>query len=211
MNTPATDGLDGADGPATRWETEAGSAAYAERFARLAAAGEDLDGEARFIDALAPRGATVLDAGCGIGRTTAALTRRGHHVVGVDRDRALVDVAVARHPEARYAVHDLLTLTPAALAAAGHPAAYDVVVLAGNVLVFVAPGTERDVLARMRDLLVSGGRAVAGFATDRDYTVAGLDRDAQAVGLVVEQRFATWHLDAWSADAGWAVTVLRRP
>ncbi len=200
-----------ASGPETRWETEAGSSAYAERFARLAAAGEDLDGEARLVDALSPRGAAVLDAGCGIGRTTAALTRMGHRVVGVDRDRALVDVAVASHPGSTYAVHDLITLTPAALTAAGHPGSYDVIVLAGNVLVFVAPGTEREVLARMRDLLVPGGRAVAGFATDRDYTVDGLDRDAAVVGLVVEQRFASWHLDPWSADAGWAVTVLRRP
>ena len=40
-----------------------------------------------------------------------------------------------------------------------------------------------------------GGRIVAGFATDRDYAVADLDRDAAAVGLTVEHRFATWHLD----------------
>ncbi len=201
----------GGSGPATRWETEAGSAGYAERFARLAAAGEDLEGEARFVDALAPRGAAVLDAGCGIGRITAALTRMGHDVVGIDRDRSLVDVAVEAHPGVRYAVHDLLTLTPSTLAAAGHPATYDVVVLAGNVLVFVAPGTEREVLGRMRDLLVPGGRVVTGFATDREYTVHGLDRDAAAVGLAVEQRFSTWHLDPWSAGAGWAVTTLRRP
>ena len=41
---------------------------------------------------------------------------------------------------------------------------------------------------------------VTGFATDRDYTVADLDRDAAAVGLVIEHRFATWHLDPWVAE-----------
>ena len=55
-----------------------------------------------------------------------------------------------------------------------------------------------------------GGRIVTGFATDRDYTVPDLDRDAAAVGLTVEHRFATWHLDPWSTSADWAVTVLRR-
>jgi hypothetical protein len=52
---------------------------------------------------------------------------------------------------------------------------------------------------------------VTGFATDRDYTVDDLDRDAAEVGLVVEQRFATWDLRPWQADAGWAVTVFRTP
>jgi hypothetical protein len=32
-----------------------------------------------------------------------------------------------------------------------------------------------------------------------------------AVGLPEEQRFATWDLRPWQADAGWAVTVFRTP
>ena len=95
------------------------------------------------------------------------------------------------------------------LAAAGGPAEFDVIVLAGNVMVYVAAGTERAVLATVSALLVSGGRLVCGFSTDREYTVADLDADAAAVGLTVEHRFATWHLDPWRDDADWAVTVLR--
>lgn len=60
-------------------------------------------------------------------------------------------------------------------------------------------------------LLRPGGRLVTGFATDRDYTVTALATDAEAVGLAVEHRFATWHLDPWTPAADWAVTVLRRP
>ena len=38
---------------------------YVERFRSMAAAGDDLAGEARFVDAMAARGPRVLDAGCG--------------------------------------------------------------------------------------------------------------------------------------------------
>lgn len=41
---------------------------YIERFRAMARAGDDLAGEARFVDAKAPRGARILDAGCGPGR-----------------------------------------------------------------------------------------------------------------------------------------------
>src|SRR5699024_5078389 len=41
---------------------------YAERWRRIEASGQDIYGEARLIDAMAPRGARILDAGCGSGR-----------------------------------------------------------------------------------------------------------------------------------------------
>lgn len=197
--------------PETRWDREGDSRSYLAHFARLASEGADLEGEARFVDAMAPRGATILDAGCGAGRLTAALTRMGHRALGVDRDPLLVAAAQDEHPDTPYAVRDLLGVTPGWLVAEGHPAAYDLVVLAGNVLVFLAPGTEHTVLERLRDVLHPGGRLVAGFATDRDYTVADLDRDAAAAGLRVDARFATWHLDPWTDESGWAVTILSRP
>ncbi|WP_420120256.1 class I SAM-dependent methyltransferase [Nakamurella sp.] len=205
MTDPAT--------PPTRWElTVVGKKWdwYVDRFERLHREGVDLDGEARFVDMLAARGSTVLDGGCGPGRVSGALHRMGHRVVGVDRDAGLVAVARDRYPGPSYLVADLL-LAPAALAAAGEPVAFDIVALPGNVMVYLAAGTERDVLGVVHGLLVPGGRLVTGFATDREYGVGDLDADAEAVGLVVEHRFATWHLDPWRDDADWAVTVLRRP
>lgn len=190
-----------------RWFTEydeGHSAWYIDRFRRLAAAGDDLDGEARFVDAMLPRGARVLDAGCGPGRVGAALHTRGHTVVGVDVDAALIEAAQTDHPGPRWLVADL-----ASLDLAEEP--FDVAVLAGNVLVFVAPGSERAVLERVATHVRPDGAVVAGFATDREYRVADLDRDADAVGLAVEHRFATWDLRPWRPDAGWAVTVLRKP
>ncbi|WP_111766905.1 class I SAM-dependent methyltransferase [Nakamurella deserti] len=198
--------------PPTRWQTETVGerwTGYRERFAELVASGADLDGEARLLDAMLPRGAAVLDAGCGTGRVTDALRRRGHRAVGVDRDEGLLAAARAWYPGSSYVAADLLTLTPDLLAAAGAPTAFDLVALPGNVLVYLAPGTERQVLAVLRGLLRPAGRIVAGFATDRDYRVDALDVDAAALGLTVEHRFATWDLVPWTADADWCVTVLR--
>ena len=201
------------DAPPTRWETTVTGERwdfYVDRFAREYAEGADLEGEARFVDVIAPRAARVLDGGCGTGRITAALHRMGHRVIGADRDSGLVEIARRRYPGPPFLASDLLSLSPTALSGAGGPAELDIAVLAGNVMVYLAPGTERDVLRRLTALLVPGGRIVTGFATDREYRVPDLDLDASAVGLDVEHRFATWHLDPWTDDADWAVSVLRR-
>ena len=41
---------------------------YIQRFRDMEANGHDLWGEARTVDAMAPRNARILDAGCGPGR-----------------------------------------------------------------------------------------------------------------------------------------------
>lgn len=184
---------------------------YVAKFARHVAEGDDLDGEARFVDMMAPRRASILDGGTGTGRVAAALHERGHHVIGVDRDRRLVRKAKETYAGVPYLACDLLELTPHLLASEGFPEPFDIVALPGNVLVYVARGTELDVLAAMGQLLKPGGRLVAGFATDRDYTVADFDRDIPTAGFILEHRFGTWHLDPWMANADWQVTVLRRP
>lgn len=69
------------------------SAWYVERFRSMAADGHDLDGEARFVDAMVRRGARVLDAGCGPGRVGGRLAALGHQVVGVDIDPHLIAAA----------------------------------------------------------------------------------------------------------------------
>ena len=67
---------------------------YVERMRALAAEGNDLAGEARLLDAMVPRGARVLDAGCGPGRVGAALAALGHTVVGIDVDPVLINAAI---------------------------------------------------------------------------------------------------------------------
>ncbi|GGR74460.1 hypothetical protein GCM10010169_17960 [Micromonospora fulviviridis] len=198
-------------GKPTRWVTETKpghSQWYIDRFRQLAAEGADLAGEARLLDALLPPGARILDAGCGTGRVAAALAARGHTVVGVDADPALIDAARADHPGPRFLVADLAELD---LAAQGEPEPFDAAVVAGNVMVFVAPGTERAVLTRVAAHVRPDGLVVVGFGTDRGYPITELDADAVAAGLRLDHRFATWDLRPWHDDAEFAVTVFRKP
>jgi SAM-dependent methyltransferase len=188
-----------------RWftEFEDGHAQwYIDRFRTMAAEGADLAGEARFLDALIAPGSRVLDAGCGTGRVGAAVHARGHTVVGVDVDPALIAAAREDHPGPRWLVGDLASLDL-------DEAPFDAAVLAGNVLVYVAPGSERDVLTQVAATVRPDGVVVAGFATGREYGVAALDEDCAAIGLTLEHRFATWDLRPWHDTAEWAVTVLR--
>ena len=53
---------------------------YIDRFRSMARDGADLAGEARLVDALVPRGARILDVGCGQGRMGVYLHARGHRV-----------------------------------------------------------------------------------------------------------------------------------
>ncbi|MFD2767048.1 class I SAM-dependent methyltransferase [Micromonospora eburnea] len=198
-------------GKPTRWVTDTGpghSQWYIDRFRRLAAEGADLAGEARLLDTMVRPGARILDAGCGTGRVGAALAARGHRVVGVDADPALVEAARADHPGPRWLVGDLADLD---LAAQGEPEPFDAAVCAGNVLAFVAPGTERAVLSRIAAHLRPDGIVVVGFGTDRGYPLTDFDADAVAAGLRLEHRFATWDLRPWREDADFAVTALRKP
>jgi SAM-dependent methyltransferase len=191
----------------TRWVTEHDanhSRWYIERFRKMEADGADLAGEARLVDAMLPRRSRVLDAGCGPGRVGAELFARGHEIVGVDADAALIEAAEQDHPGPRWLVADL-----AELELAEEP--FDAAVLAGNVLPFVAPGTEPIVLARVAGHVRPDGVVIIGFGTDRGYLLRDLDRHAAAAGLEMEHRFATWDLRPWHGDAEFAVTIFRLP
>ncbi|VTR76994.1 class I SAM-dependent methyltransferase [Cellulomonas hominis] len=194
----------------TRWEqigqqNPDRSQWYVERFRSMAAEGADLAGEARMVDAMVPRGARVLDAGCGPGRVGGELARRGHAVVGVDVDPVLVEAARADHPAGDWHVGDLAELD---LPAAGVPEPFDVAVMAGNVLTFVAPGTEAEVLRRIRAHLVPGGRLVVGFGAGRGYAFDALDEDARTAGFTIQHRFATWDLRPFGPESDFLVAVL---
>lgn len=191
--------------PSARWFDEWSPeqrAEYADRFRALAAAGEDIDGEARMVDAIAGRGARILDAGCGAGRVAAYLAGQGHDAVGVDIDPVLVAAGQQQYPGLPLQQLDLREVSPAL-------GSFDLVASAGNVMVFLEPGTERAVLAALASVLRPGGRAVFGFATDRAYTHDQLDLDAAAVGWTREGRWATWQLDPFTDAADWAVSLYR--
>lgn len=179
---------------------------YVERFRSMARAGDDLTGEARLIDAMAPRGAHVLDAGCGPGRVGGALARAGHDVVGVDVDPVLIAAAEEDHPGPRWIVSDLAELD---LPASGVEEPFDLIVSAGNVMTFLAPSTRGRVLERLRAHLHHHGRAVIGFGAGRGYPFPEFLSDAAEADLVPDLLLSTWDLRPLADDSDFLVAALR--
>lgn len=179
---------------------------YVERFRSMARAGDDLVGEARLVDAVAPRGARVLDAGCGPGRIGGYLASLGHRVVGVDVDPVLIEAAQQDHPGPRWVVADLAELD---LPAQGITDPFDVIVSAGNVMTFLAPSTRVRVLARLRAHLAGGGRAVIGFGAGRNYEFGDFLNDAQEAGFTTDLLLSTWDLRPFGDDSDFLVAILR--
>jgi SAM-dependent methyltransferase len=180
---------------------------YVERFRSMAAAGEDLVGEARLVDAMVARGSRVLDAGCGPGRVGGHLASVGHEVVGVDIDPVLIAAAELDHPGPTWLVADLAELD---LAAMGIEDGFDVVVSAGNVMAFLDPETRQAVLARFAAHVRDGGRIVTGFGAGRDYAFTDFFDDVAAVGLVADLLLSSWDLRPFTDDSDFLVAVLSR-
>jgi SAM-dependent methyltransferase len=179
---------------------------YVERFRSMARAGEDLVGEARLVDALAPRGARILDAGCGPGRIGGYLASVGHQVVGVDVDPVLIDAAKQDHPGPIWLVADLAELD---LPARGIAEPFDVIVSAGNVMTFLAPSTRVAVLSRLRAHLAGEGRAVIGFGAGRNYAFGDFLDDVAHAGFTPDLLLSTWDLRPFTGDSDFLVANLR--
>jgi SAM-dependent methyltransferase len=178
---------------------------YVERFRTMAAAGDDLAGEARLIDAMVGRGARVLDAGCGPGRVGAFLAEAGHTVVGVDIDPVLIAAAEADHPGPTWLVADLAELD---LPAKGVEDGFDIVVCAGNVMTFLDPATRRTVLQRLAAHLRPGGRVVIGFGAGRGYSFEDFFDDVAHARLHPGLKFCGWDVRAFDEGSGFLVAVL---
>ncbi len=186
-----------------RWLAEAGgrSDSYDRRWQELAAAGQNVHGEADLVESLGPR--SVLDAGCGTGRVAVELARRGLDVVGVDLDEAMLEKARTKQPDVPWVLGDLAEVDVGRT--------FDLIVLAGNVMIYLAPGTEAQVVANLARHLEAGGALVAGFSLEPDrLDLDAYDGHAGATGLVLIDRWATW--DRQTFDGGsYAVSVHRRP
>jgi SAM-dependent methyltransferase len=190
-------------GPGNRWTASDAprGPAYDERFARLAAAGHDVHGEAAFVASLGPD--SVLDAGCGTGRVALELARGGHDVVGVDADESMLAVARARRPDLPWVTADLVDVDLGRT--------FGAVVMAGNVMIFLARGTERAVVANMARHLRPGGLLIAGFSLVAEgLTVGSYDTLATDCSLELVERWATWDRHPFVVGGDYAVSVHRR-
>jgi SAM-dependent methyltransferase len=173
---------------------------YDARWAAMAARGESVHGEADRIASYRP--ASVLDAGCGTGRVAIELAGRGIDVVGVDLDAPMLATARAKAPGLAWVAGNLADVDL--------DRTFDVVAMPGNVMIFVAPGTECAVVANMARHVATGGALIAGFGLGRGYDLDRYDDDCAAAGLALAERSATWEGSPY-AGGDYAVSVHRRP
>ena len=176
---------------------------YDARWKQLAADGKSVHGEADALCRLLDAG-SVLDAGCGTGRVGIEMAARGYDVVGVDLDAGMLDTARSKAPDVEWHLADLLDVDLGRR--------FDLVALPGNVMIFVAPGTEAAVVANLERHLAPDGLLVAGFQLGRRrLSLADYDTHCAAVGLELAERWSTWDGDPFDpTDAGYAVSVHQR-
>lgn len=210
----------------TRWEEIARAQAgadyavtYAERFRTNAAHGHDIHGEARLIQALIPAKnpvteapTSVLDAGCGTGRIGIKLAEWGYDVVGVDIDQTMLAIAEAEAPHVPWHAADLATFD--------FGRTFDVVLLAGNIVPLLEPGTLSAVARRLaaHTARTPAGFVVVGFGLDAAHLPGGCpvtplgayDAAMRAAGMVMTERWSGWDQSDLAADPGYAVSIHRR-
>ncbi|MEX1253409.1 MAG: class I SAM-dependent methyltransferase [Dehalococcoidia bacterium] len=186
--------------PANRWLRERNVAgdAYDATYERRSAAGEHVHGEADFVQSFAP--ASVLDAGCGTGRVGRELARRGLDVAGVDIDPEMLATARRKAPDVDWRLADLTSVDLGR--------SFDAIVLAGNVMIFLSPGTESAALTNLARHLRPGGLLIAGFQIiPGRLSIARYDELAGLAGLGLVERWSTWDRDAWGEANDYAVSV----
>jgi SAM-dependent methyltransferase len=191
----------------TRWQRSEAPRGddYDARWRELAASGQNVHGEADLVESLLLEsgGTSVLDAGCGTGRVAIELAGRGFSVVGVDADAPMLAAAKSKAPDLCWVEADLADLGSAV------PGPFDLALLAGNVMIFLEPGTEARTLAALAARLAPGGLLVAGFSVRADrLPLERYDRLAADAGLEPVSRWATW--DGEPFEGGdYAVSVHR--
>ncbi len=183
---------------------------YAARFRRMAERGDDVHGEATFVTGLVPAPARVLDAGCGTGRVAIRLAGLGYAVVGVDLDAAMLMEARAEAPELDWRIGDLAELDTGET--------FDVVLVAGNTIPLLEPGTLAGAAEHLAAQLAEDGLLVCGFGLDAAHLpgdcpvtpLADVDAAFAAAGLVPVDRFSAWDRAAYTEGGGYVVTVHAR-
>jgi 2-polyprenyl-3-methyl-5-hydroxy-6-metoxy-1,4-benzoquinol methylase len=191
--------------------------AYDKAWTDMAAAGKDPHGEVAFVERLLSRrgladhakatatapGLHLLDAGCGTGRVAVELDRRGYLVEGTDVDADMLGKASSKAPHLKWTKDDLARL------ALGR--SFDVIVLSGNVILFVEPADRPLVAPSLRAHVSTGGLVIQGMQlarTDgRRVDVEELDSWMLSAGFALAERWATWDDDPWSPAADYVLSV----
>ena len=183
------------------WRQQLSPTDYDARWRYMEAAGANPHGEADLVFSYGPR--SVLDGGCGTGRVAIELARRGLDVTGTDLDPDMIALARTKAPE--------LTWVHADLSELDLPTRFDAVVLAGNVIPYVASDRRHAAVVACARHLAPGGRLIAGFQLQEGWpSLANYDRWCDSAGITLEARYATWDRDPFTDTDSYAVSVHRR-
>lgn len=183
----------------SRWDSER-AATYDQKWKQMADAGENPHGEVDFVERFSPQ--SVLDAGCGTGRVALEFDRRGVQAAGTDIDATMLGVAQENGPHLDWIESDLASLSL--------DRAFDAVVMAGNIVLFVQPGTESAVVAGAARHVAPQGHLIAGFGLGRGVTVEDWETWVQAAGLEPIARHSTWQGDPFGQASNYLVSVAQR-
>jgi len=194
---------------ATRSRT---GAEYDLPYEKRAKAGHDVHGEANFVMELLQTAShqsppwTLLDAGCGTGRVSIELARRGVDIVGVDLDAVMLTQARQKAPELDWRLGDLSKIKLGKL--------FDCIVMPGNVMIYLTAGSETAVLQNLSRHLKKDGLLVAAFELSpkswTDMSIAKYDQLCQDAKLELFARWSTWESKAWQPSDSYAVSVHRK-
>lgn len=202
------------------WRRTVDLVKYDQRFEAMAARGENVHGEADAVTRLIEkyldererehasergheRSLRILDAGCGTGRLAVELQRRGHAVTAVDLDPDMIDKARDKSTAVTWMVGDLSAVDVTTRGGLFDVAGFDVIVMAGNILNFCAPGTQTTIVHNMVNHLVDGGVFVCGWSQEpRDdaYLWSDFVRDARDAGANLAETWTNWDGDIMPAS-----------
>ena len=126
-------------------------------YAELVVDGADWENEAFDLLAklVAGSGRTVLDVGCGPGRTTGLLAERGLRVTGIDLSPGMIEVARRDHPDLNFRVGSMTALDVADGSASGVVSWWSIIHLPRDVV--------PQAFAEFYRVLAPGGVLLLGF------------------------------------------------
>ena len=91
---------------------------------------------------------------------------------------------------------------------------FDLIVMAGNVMIYLTPGTEAATVANMARHLKPGGLLVAAFELTppswSQLTLAVYDQLTTTADLTLVARWSTWEQTPWQPGDRYAVSVHRK-
>jgi 2-polyprenyl-3-methyl-5-hydroxy-6-metoxy-1,4-benzoquinol methylase len=181
---------------------------YDQAWTDMAAAGKDPHGEVAFVQRLLARhnftsSPSILDAGCGTGRVAVEFALRGFQVEGTDVDSDMLGEARAKN--------SALTWTLANLADLALGRQFDLIVMAGNVILFVDADDRPHVARSLANHCHPGSLVISGLQLAREdgrrVPLTEIDSWMASAGFTLAERFGTWDEDAWTTDSDYAVSV----